>query len=32
MIKFWTNRVKIGKCTIEDVPQIYRDAVREALS
>ena len=31
MIKFWVNRVKSGKATLEDVPMIYRDAVREAL-
>ena len=31
MIEFWKIRVLMGKCTIEDVPAKYRDAVRAAL-
>ena len=32
MIEFWKIRVLLGKCTIEDVPAKYREAVREALA
>ncbi len=32
MVEFWKIRVLLGKCTIDDVPAKYRDAVREALN
>lgn len=31
MVAFWKIRVLMGKCTIDDVPEKYREAVREAL-
>lgn len=31
MAKFWYKRVKRGKATIEDVPALWRDEVREML-
>lgn len=32
MIEFWKIRVLLGKCTIEEVPAKYREAVRAALA
>lgn len=29
MVKFWYKRVKRGKATIEDVPELWRDGVRK---
>jgi hypothetical protein len=31
MIKLYVKRIKEGKMTIEDVPEKWRDAVREEL-
>ena len=31
MVKFWMNRIRIGKATIENVPDQWREEVREAL-
>lgn len=31
MVKFWANRIKQGKATIDDVPPLWREQVREAL-
>lgn len=31
MVKFWVMVVRSGEKTIEDVPEKYRDAVREEL-
>ena len=31
MIKFYVKRIKEGKMTIEEVPEKWRDAVREEL-
>ncbi len=31
MVKFYVNRIKAGKMTLEDVPTRWREAVREAL-
>ena len=28
MVKFWANRIKQGKATIEDVPEKWREEVR----
>lgn len=32
MIKFWVNRVKSGKCTLEEVPEKYRAEVEAELN
>lgn len=29
MVKFWYKRVKRGKATIDDVPELWRDDVRK---
>ena len=31
MIKFWVNRIKMGKATLEDVPERYRADVEREL-
>lgn len=31
MIRFWAYRVRLGKCTIDEVPEKYREKVREWL-
>lgn len=31
MVKFYVLRIKMKKMTIEEVPERYREAVREAL-
>ena len=31
MVKFYVDRIKAGKITIEQVPARWREAVREAL-
>ena len=31
MVKFYVDRIKAGKMTIEQVPARWREAVREAL-
>ena len=31
MINFYVNRIKQGKMTIEEVPEKWREAVREKL-
>ena len=31
MINFYINRIKMGKITIDDVPERWREAVREKL-
>ena len=31
MVKFYVDRIKVGKLTIEQVPARWREAVREAL-
>lgn len=31
MINFYVNRIKQGKITIDDVPERWREAVREKL-
>ena len=31
MAKFYVLQIKLGKITLEDVPQKWRDAVEEAL-
>lgn len=31
MVKFYVDRIKAGKLTLEQVPARWRDAVREAL-
>ncbi len=31
MVKFYVDRIKAGKMTIEQVPTRWREAVREAL-
>lgn len=31
MAKFWATRIKIGKATIEDVPERWREEVRVLL-
>lgn len=31
MIKFWVNRIKMGKATLEDVPEKYREDVEALL-
>lgn len=31
MISFYVNRIKMGKITIADVPERWREAVREKL-
>lgn len=31
MVKFYVDRIKAGKLTIEQVPARWREAVREAL-
>ncbi len=31
MVKFYVNRIKNGKMTIEEVPEKWREAVKEAL-
>lgn len=30
-VKFYVLQIKMGKITIDDVPEKYRDEVREAL-
>ena len=32
MVKFYVDRIKAGKMTLEQVPVRWREAVREALS
>lgn len=32
MINFYVNRIKMGKITIDDVPERWREAVREKLN
>ena len=31
MAKFWANRIKRGKATIDDVPEKWREEVRALL-
>ena len=31
MVAFYVNRIKKGKMTLENVPEKWREAVREAL-
>ena len=31
MVKFYLMRIKAGKMTIDDVPERWREAVRQAL-
>ena len=31
MVKFYVSRIRAGKMALEDVPERWRDAVREAL-
>lgn len=31
MVKFYVLRIKMGKMTLEDVPERWREAVRQAL-
>lgn len=31
MVKFYVRQIKAGKMTLEDVPERWREAVREAL-
>ena len=31
MVKFYVDRIKVGKMTVEQVPARWREAVREAL-
>lgn len=31
MVKFYVNRIKKGKMTLEEVPEKWREAVREEL-
>lgn len=31
MVNFYVIRILLGKCTLDDVPAKYRDAVAEAL-
>lgn len=31
MVNFYVNRIKKGKMTIDDVPEKWRETVREAL-
>ena len=31
MVKFYVRQIKAGKLTLEDVPERWREAVREAL-
>lgn len=31
MVKFWVDRIKKGKATLDDVPAKLRDAVEKAL-
>lgn len=31
MINFYVNRIKMGKITIDDVPERWREVVREKL-
>lgn len=32
MVRFWLNRIKQGKATIEDAPEKWREEVRAMLS
>ena len=32
MVNFYVNRIKKGKMTIDNVPEKWREAVREALA
>lgn len=31
MVKFYVNQILLGKITIDDVPEKYREAVRQEL-
>lgn len=31
MVKFFVIQIKLGKITVDDVPEKYREAVREML-
>lgn len=31
MVNFYVKRIKLGRCTIDDVPETWREAVRAAL-
>lgn len=31
MVKFWYKRIKRGKATIEDVPELWREQVQALL-
>ena len=31
MVKFWVNRIKFGKATINDVPEKWREEVKAVL-
>ena len=31
MVKFYVNRIKQGKMKLENVPEMWREAVRQAL-
>lgn len=31
MVRLYVLRIKLGRMTIEEVPDLWRDAVREAL-
>lgn len=31
IVKFWVRRIEAGRATIDDVPEYWREAVREAL-
>lgn len=32
MVKFYVNRIRAGKMSIDQVPELWREAVREALN
>ena len=32
MVNFYVKRIRMGLCTIDDVPEMWREAVREALN
>lgn len=32
MVRFWVNRIKFGKATINDVPEKWREIVRLLIS
>lgn len=32
MVKFWVNRIKMGRATLDDVPERYREEVEAELN